>query len=86
MPTNDTDVTGDSTSSSPSGRVRRFALRYWVALILVGLAAIFIAQNRERVNINVLWITVAAPMWFFFTGLLVVGILVGLLLRRRRRK
>ena len=67
------------------GRVRRFAMRYWVALILVVLSAIFIAQNRDRADIHILWITVAAPIWFIFTGLLVVGILVGLLLRRRRR-
>ena len=76
----------DEAPAPPSGRVRRFALRYWVALILAGLAAIFIAQNRDRVNIQVLWITVTAPMWLFFAGLLVVGILIGLLLRRRRRK
>jgi uncharacterized integral membrane protein len=68
------------------GRVRRFALRHWAALILVALAAVFIAQNRDRVNIHILWITVAAPMWFIFTSLVVVGVLVGLLLRRRRRR
>lgn len=78
-------ATNDIESPAKGGRVRRFALRYWVALILVVLAAIFIAQNRDRANIHILWITVAAPIWFIFTGLLVVGILVGLLLRRRRR-
>ncbi|BBZ33072.1 LapA family protein [Mycolicibacterium confluentis] len=78
-----------SQSTDPNaptgGRVRRFALRYWVALILLVLAAVFIAQNRDPVGIHILWITVSAPMWLFFTVLLVVGILVGLLLRRRRR-
>jgi lipopolysaccharide assembly protein A len=74
------------SNEAPAGaRVRRFALRYWVALILIALAATFIAQNREPASIHILWITVAAPMWLIFTGLLVVGILVGLLLRRRRR-
>ena len=77
--------TDDIEAPAQGGRVRRFALRYWVALILVALAAIFIAQNRDRANIHILWVTVAAPIWFIFTGLLVVGILVGLLLRRRRR-
>lgn len=75
----------DVEAPAAGGRVRRFALRYWVALILVALAAIFIAQNRDRANIHILWITVAAPMWSIFAGLLVVGIMVGLLLRRRRR-
>lgn len=74
----------DVTDTPPAPR-RRVSLRYWLALILVVLAAIFIAQNRARVDINVLWITLTAPMWFFFTGLLVAGILIGLLLRRRRR-
>ena len=59
----------DVEAPAAGGRVRRFALRYWVALILVALAAIFIAQNRDRANIHILWITVAAPMWFIFAGL-----------------
>jgi putative membrane protein len=69
----------------PAGRIRRFAVRYWVAIILVGLAAIFIAQNRDRPRVHILWITVQSPMWFILTIMLLVGILVGLLLRRRRR-
>ncbi|CAJ1501628.1 LPXTG cell wall anchor domain-containing protein [[Mycobacterium] burgundiense] len=78
-------MSSEDTVTAPSGRVRRFALRHWVALILAGLAAIFIAQNRDRVDIHVLWISFAAPIWFFFAGLLAVGVLIGLLLRRRRR-
>ncbi len=80
----DNDVPG-SASPPTGGRARRFAFRYWVALVLVALAAIFIAQNRDRANIHILWITVAAPIWVIFTSLLAVGILVGLLLRRRRK-
>jgi uncharacterized integral membrane protein len=64
--------------------VGQFALRYWVALILAALAAIFIAQNRDRQNVHILWITVESPMWFIMTVMLVVGVLIGLLLRRRR--
>jgi putative membrane protein len=75
-----------TTGPAAGGRVRRFALRYWVALILVALAAIFIAQNRDRPRVHILWITVESPMWFILTVMLAVGILVGLLLRRRRRR
>lgn len=74
----------DPAVPAPAGR-RRVAFRYWVALALVVLAAVFIAQNRGPVDIHVLWITLSAPMWFFFAGLLVVGIVIGLLLRRRRK-
>ncbi|MCW2689348.1 MAG: hypothetical protein JWR37_4238 [Mycobacterium sp.] len=70
----------------PAGRgVRRFALRHWFAIILVALAAVFVAQNRDRVGIHILWVTVESPMWFILTIIAVVGVLVGLLLRRRRR-
>lgn len=62
----------------------RVALRYWVAVILVALAAIFVAQNRERVGVHVLWVTVESPMWFILVIIFVVGVLIGLLLRRRR--
>ncbi|MGV0814536.1 lipopolysaccharide assembly protein LapA domain-containing protein [Mycolicibacterium boenickei] len=68
-----------------AGPVRRFALRYWVALILVALAAIFVAQNRDRVSVHVLWVTVESPMWFILVIIFVMGLLIGLLLRRRRR-
>ncbi|KDF01681.1 hypothetical protein Y900_022805 [Mycolicibacterium aromaticivorans JS19b1 = JCM 16368] len=67
------------------GAVRRFALRYWLAIILVVLAAVFITQNRDRQRVHVLWITVESPMWLLLTAMAVVGLLVGLLLHRRRR-
>ena len=43
------------------------SLRYWVAIILVALAAIFVAQNRDRVGVHVLWVTVESPMWLILT-------------------
>ena len=75
----------DEVSPRAGGAVRRFALRYWLAITLVVLAAIFIAQNRDRQRVHVLWITVESPMWLLLTAMLVVGIAIGLLLHRRRR-
>ncbi len=66
------------------GAVQRFALRYWLAIPLVVLAAVFIGQNRARQRVHVLWITVESPMWLLLTAMLAVGIIVGLLLHRRR--
>ncbi|QRY50522.1 LPXTG cell wall anchor domain-containing protein [Mycolicibacterium septicum] len=80
MPRDETDA------PATTGPVRRFALRYWVALILVTLAAIFVAQNRDRVGVHVLWVTVESPMWFILVIIFVMGLLIGLLLRRRRRR
>ena len=67
------------------GAVQRVALRYWLAILLVVLAAVFIGQNRDRQRVHVLWITVESPMWLLLTAMLVVGVVVGLLLHRRRR-
>ncbi len=67
------------------GAVRRFALRYWVAIALVALAGTFILQNREQHRVHVLWISVDAPMWLLLSAMLAVGVIVGLLLGRRRR-
>ncbi|MCV7287208.1 LapA family protein [Mycolicibacterium wolinskyi] len=74
----------DDAPAPTGGPKRRFTLRYWVVLILVGLAAIFVAQNRDRVGIHVLWVTVESPMWFILVIIFVVGLFIGLLLRRRR--
>lgn len=75
----------DEVSPRSGGAVRRFALRYWLAITLVMLAAVFIAQNRDRQRVHVLWITVESPMWLLLAAMLLVGLVVGLLLRRRRR-
>ena len=74
----------DETKSA-GGVVQRFALRYWLAILLVVLAAVFIGQNRDRQQVHILWITVESPMWLLLTAMLVVGVVVGLLLHRRRR-
>ena len=45
----------------------------------------FIGQNRDRKQVHILWITVESPMWLLLTAMLAIGIVVGLLLHRRRR-
>jgi uncharacterized integral membrane protein len=66
------------------GIVTRFALRNWAAIALVALAAVFIGQNRDRQRVQFLWIAVESPMWLLLAAMLIVGIVVGLLLHRRR--
>jgi lipopolysaccharide assembly protein A len=73
------------TKRRGGGRVGRFALRYWVAIVLVVLAAIFVAQNRSRISVNIYWVSVTSPLWLLLTVLFVVGLVIGLLLGRRRR-
>ena len=75
-----------SAEESPRGNaVVRFALNYWAPIALIAVSAIFIGQNRDRQQVHVLWATVESPMWLLLAAMLVVGVVVGLLLRRRRR-
>lgn len=75
-----------SAEQSPRGSAfARFALQYWAPMALVALAAVFIGQNRDRQQVHFLWATVESPMWLLLAAMLIVGVVVGLLLRRRRR-
>jgi LPXTG-motif cell wall-anchored protein len=60
-------------------------VQFWAPFVLVGLAAVFIGQNRDRQQVRFLWLTVESPMWLLLAAMLLVGVAVGLLLRRRRR-
>ena len=62
----------------------RFAVQYWAPIALIALAGVFIAQNRDRQQVHLLWLTVESPMWLLLAAMLVVGVITGLLLRRRR--
>jgi putative membrane protein len=78
-------MSSETAETNRSGRVFRFALRHWLVIVLVALAAIFVAQNRDRHPIHVLWVTVESPTWFVLAVIFAVGVATGLLLRRRRR-
>ena len=78
-------MAADRQDRTAGAAVARFALHNWVAIALVALAAVFIGQKRDRQMIHLLWITVESPMWLLLSAMLVVGIVVVLLLRRRGR-
>lgn len=65
--------------------VARFVLNFWAPIFLVALSAVFISQNRDRQQVHFLWATVESPMWLLLAAMLVVGVVIGVLLRRRRR-
>ena len=68
------------------GRIRRIAARHWLAILLVVLAAVFVVQNTVRHEIHLLWLTFQAATWLVLTIIFLVGIVIGVLLGRRRRR
>lgn len=55
-----------------------------LALLLAVLAVVFVVENREPVAIRLLLPVVVMPQWAALAATLVVGVLIGVLLRRRR--
>ena len=70
---------------APSRR-RSAAIRpgQMLAGALIVLAVVFIVQNRERVRINLFTVDVFAPVWLVLTVTVLVGVVIGRLLRRKR--
>ncbi|MEV6245816.1 lipopolysaccharide assembly protein LapA domain-containing protein [Streptomyces sp. NPDC051742] len=63
---------------------RDMRLRTIGFIVLAGLAIWFIAANTGSVTIK-LWVpTVTLPLWIVLTVTLLVGILLGLIIARRR--
>ncbi|MFQ1002639.1 LapA family protein [Modestobacter sp. SSW1-42] len=48
------------------------------------MAVVFIAQNRDRVSIQLFTATASAPVWLLLTIAVLVGAVIGALLRTRR--
>ncbi|MGN2640960.1 DUF1049 domain-containing protein [Nocardia takedensis] len=55
----------------------------WLALGLTVLAVLFVVENRDKVSIEILLISISAPMWLILLAMFLIGWAVGLLTRRR---
>lgn len=69
-------------SSGASGR--RISPRQIVALVIAALVVIFIVQNREPVDVRLFTLTVTAALWLLLVIMAGLGVIIGMLLARRR--
>lgn len=72
-------------SSSMLQRFRAVPARIWCALALLVLALVFILQNRASTSIEIFTLTISAPLWLILVISVAVGLLIGVLLRTRRK-
>ena len=61
----------------------RLSPRSIVALVLLALAIVFIAENTRQVKIRVIVPVVTMPLWAALTAMLVIGVIVGAFLHSR---
>jgi uncharacterized integral membrane protein len=71
--------------SGAARRSRNVRRRLVLALVLVVLVVVFIAQNRDRVQISFFTVDVSAPTWLLLAIMTLIGVAVGALLGRGRR-
>ncbi|MEV0248895.1 hypothetical protein AB0H76_19990 [Nocardia sp. NPDC050712] len=73
----------DQSTKKPSP-LSRLSLNQWLALILTVLAVIFFFENRDKVEIEFLLISIRSPMWLVLLVMFAVGWLTGVLTLRKR--
>ncbi|NKY49884.1 DUF1049 domain-containing protein [Nocardia vermiculata] len=72
------------STSEKRSILSRVSPTQWVALVLLVLAIIFVAENRGRTSIEFLLIEITSPMWLVLLVMFAVGWLAGVLTMRRR--
>ena len=78
------------SGSVPRGKnptaTSRWNTRWVVAAVLLVIAVVFILENRQLTEIRLLIPVVFMPLWAALAGTLLVGIIIGVLLDRQRRR
>jgi uncharacterized integral membrane protein len=72
-------VEGAPTASGPKWRL-------YAAVAAIVLAAIFILQNSKEVEVEFLFATITAPLIFALLFATILGVAIGALLGRGRRR
>lgn len=72
------------TEPAKPSALSRISSNQWLAIALTVLAVLFIVENRNKVDIEFLLVTITSPMWLVLLITFAVGWIVGLLTRRSR--
>jgi len=85
MSTNPAQQSGSAPRGMPATR-SRWNSRWVVALVLLAIAVVFILENRQLTEIRLLIPVVLMPLWAALAGTLLVGVVIGVLVDRQRRR
>lgn len=76
------DAAGTTPQASPGQAITNLLKRFWLPLILVIAAVIFILQNTQRVSVNFLVFHISSWQWLIYTIIAVGGLVAGWILGR----
>ncbi|GAA4662470.1 LapA family protein [Gordonia humi] len=78
---------GPSTGQSQTTRdAGTFVKQYWLPIVLVIVAIVFILTNTNRAPLTILWVDINSPLWLTLTVTVLVGFVVGWFVGRRQKK
>jgi uncharacterized integral membrane protein len=73
------------TSTAPQGSAfAAFLKRRWLAILIVVVAAVVIAANRDEVEFSLVFTHFAMPLWVILAVTFALGIIVGWIAKTRR--
>ena len=75
-----------TTPPTEDNAVVTFLRARWLSLLVLVIAVVFIAVNRDDVTISLLVARVHAPLWVVLAGVFVAGWLVGIVRTRRKAR
>lgn len=58
----------------------------WLAIVLVIVTISFVAQNRNRVDLDLFWLNMQAPLWLVLVVIALIGAVVGFVVARQRAR
>ncbi len=72
------------SENTKGGTGLQISPRVWVGVAIAVVALAFILQNRQAVSINILLISLMAPLWTALVGVFAAGLATGWLVSRRK--
>ena len=75
-----------TTPPAEENAVVTFVRARWLSLLLLVLAVVFIAVNRDDVTISLVVARVHSPLWVVLASVFVAGLLVGVVRTRRKAR
>jgi uncharacterized integral membrane protein len=85
VPPNPVPKSGSAPRGTPEARTR-WNSRWVVATVLLVVALVFVVENRQLTEIRLVIPVVLMPLWAALAGTLLVGVVIGVLLDRRRHR